>query len=133
MKVPLKSHHAPCIHSFAVAVNSQVKTIVSWGVEMSEGTASGQVPHLFCFGLEFSARALAVWLMAEGCGDLRHLRDEATRTALPLGIRAFLFDRERPLDDAGVFYPRPPTSSALFRPTRGATRSWTSTARPSRP
>ncbi len=69
---------------------------------MSEGAASGQAPHLFCFGLGFSARALAVRLMAEGWAVSGTCRDEATRTALTaLGIRAFLFDRERPLDDAG--------------------------------
>ncbi len=67
---------------------------------MTDGIASGQAPHLFCFGLGYSARALAKRLMAEGWAVSGTCRDEATRRALSdAGVRAFFFDRERPLDD----------------------------------
>ncbi len=71
---------------------------------MTEVIPSGHEPHLFCFGLGYTARALAARLMAEGWAVSGTCRDEETRTALAdKGIRAFLFDRERPLDDpAGI-------------------------------
>lgn len=67
---------------------------------MTEGSASGHGPHLFCFGLGYSARALAKRLMAEGWAVSGTCRDEDTRRALAdEGVRAVIFDRERPLDD----------------------------------
>ena len=68
---------------------------------MTEGIKPGQAPHLFCFGLGYSARTLARRLMAEGWMVSGTCRDEETRKALSdEGVRAYLFDRERPLGDA---------------------------------
>lgn len=59
-------------------------------------------PRLFCFGLGYAARVLAAALMGEGWTVAGTCRDEATRADLAAdGIDAFLFDRDRPLDDAG--------------------------------
>jgi len=67
---------------------------------MNEVIASGKAPHLFCFGLGYSARALAKRLMSEGWFVSGTCRDEETRKALAdAGMRAFLFDRDRPLVD----------------------------------
>ncbi len=58
--------------------------------------------RLFCFGLGYAARVLAAALMGEGWTVAGTCRDEATRADLAAdGIDAFLFDRDRPLDDAG--------------------------------
>ena len=60
-------------------------------------------PRLFCFGLGYTARVLAAALMGEGWTVAGTCRDEATRADLAAdGIDAFLFDRDRPLDDAGT-------------------------------
>ena len=60
-------------------------------------------PRLFCFGLGYTARVLAAALMGEGWTVAGTCRDEATRADLAAdGIDAFLFDRDRPLDDAGA-------------------------------
>jgi dTDP-4-dehydrorhamnose reductase len=57
-------------------------------------------PHLFCFGLGYSAGVLAGRLMSEGWAVSGTCRDQATReTLVAKGIRTYLFDRERPLDD----------------------------------
>jgi len=59
--------------------------------------------RLFCFGLGYAARVLAAALMGEGWTVAGTCRDEATRADLAAdGIDAFLFDRDRPLDDAGT-------------------------------
>ena len=56
--------------------------------------------RLFCFGLGFSAMALARDLMAEGWSVAGTTRSEEKRKALRAeGIDAHLFSRERPLDD----------------------------------
>ena len=68
---------------------------------MSETITAGTAPHLFCFGLGYSARVLACRLASEGWAISGTCRDEATRQALAAeGFRAHLFDREHPLDDA---------------------------------
>ncbi len=60
-------------------------------------------PRLFCFGLGYTARVLAAALVGEGWTVAGTCRDEATRADLAMdGIDAFLFDRRRPLDDAGA-------------------------------
>ncbi len=60
-------------------------------------------PRLFCFGLGYTARVLAAALMGEGWTVAGTCRDEAARADLAAdGIDAFLFDRDRPLDDAGA-------------------------------
>ena len=60
-------------------------------------------PRLFCFGLGYTARVLAAALMGEGWTVAGTCRDEATRADLAAdGIDAFLFDRDRPLDDAAA-------------------------------
>jgi nucleoside-diphosphate-sugar epimerase len=60
-------------------------------------------PRLFCFGLGYTARVLAAALMGEGWTVAGTCRDEATRADLAAdGIDAFLFDRDRPLDDTGA-------------------------------
>lgn len=67
---------------------------------MNEVFAAGHAPHLFCFGLGYSARAVARRLMSEGWIVSGTCRDEETRRALcEAGMRAILFDRERPLVD----------------------------------
>jgi nucleoside-diphosphate-sugar epimerase len=62
--------------------------------------SSASNPSLFCFGLGYSALALARVLMAEGwwiAGTCREpeRRDELAR----LGIKAWIFDRDHPLAD----------------------------------
>ncbi|MCH7957709.1 MAG: SDR family oxidoreductase [Proteobacteria bacterium] len=60
-------------------------------------------PRLFCFGLGYTARVLAAALMGEGWTVAGTCRDEAARADLAAdGIDAFLFDRDRPLDDAAA-------------------------------
>ncbi len=67
---------------------------------MTETIKAGSAPHLFCFGLGYSARVLAGRLASEGWAISGTCRDEETRQALAAeGIRAHLFDREHPLDD----------------------------------
>ena len=67
---------------------------------MTETIKTGTAPHLFCFGLGYSARVLAGRLASEGWAVSGTCRDEATRQALAAeGFRAHLFDREHPLDD----------------------------------
>jgi nucleoside-diphosphate-sugar epimerase len=57
-------------------------------------------PCLFCFGLGYSALALADALMAKGWRVAGTCRDEEKRHALAArGIEAHLFDRGRPLED----------------------------------
>ncbi len=57
-------------------------------------------PLLFCFGLGYSALALAQALQAEGWRIAGTCRSEARREELAaLGIEAWIFDRERPLAD----------------------------------
>ncbi len=59
--------------------------------------------RLFCFGLGYSARALAERLMARGwsvAGTTRSAEKAADLAAA--GMDAFLFDRGRPLDDPGA-------------------------------
>ncbi|WP_299623369.1 SDR family oxidoreductase [Pelagibius sp.] len=56
--------------------------------------------RLFCFGLGFSALALARRLKAEGWAVAGTTRSEEKAAALAAdGIETFLFDRERPLAD----------------------------------
>ena len=56
--------------------------------------------RLFCFGLGYSARALADVVLAQGWRVAGTCRAAEQRTALrDAGIEAFLFDRGRPLDD----------------------------------
>jgi nucleoside-diphosphate-sugar epimerase len=60
----------------------------------------GNGPHLFCFGLGFSAEALARRLLDEGWQVSGTCRGEAKRQRLAaLGIAMHLFDRDRPLAD----------------------------------
>jgi nucleoside-diphosphate-sugar epimerase len=67
---------------------------------VTEITKIGAAPHLFCFGLGYSARVLADRLASEGWAVSGTCRDEAARQALAAeGIRAHRFDREHPLDD----------------------------------
>lgn len=62
--------------------------------------ATGFAPHLFCFGLGYTASALAVRLIREGWRVSGTCREAACRDALAArGIGAVLFDRERILDD----------------------------------
>jgi nucleoside-diphosphate-sugar epimerase len=62
---------------------------------------SGPAPRLFCFGLGFSALALARRLRRRGWQIAGTCRSEDKRAALAgEGIAAFLFDRDRPLADA---------------------------------
>jgi nucleoside-diphosphate-sugar epimerase len=64
-----------------------------------DSIASG--PQLFCFGLGYSARALAGRLMDEGWIISGTCRSEEKRASLAAQrIRAFLFDRDQPLLDA---------------------------------
>ena len=57
-------------------------------------------PSLFCFGLGYSALALARVLQGEGWRIAGTCRSQARREELAeLGIEAWLFDRERPLGD----------------------------------
>src|SRR5215468_5969640 len=58
-------------------------------------------PFLFCFGLGYSALALAIELQAGGWRIAGTCRDEARQATLAaLGIEAWLFDRDRALGDA---------------------------------
>lgn len=59
-------------------------------------------PRLFCFGLGYTAVALAETLIGDGWRVAGTCRSEETaRTLSDRGIEAFLFDRERPLADVG--------------------------------
>jgi nucleoside-diphosphate-sugar epimerase len=63
----------------------------------------GNVPHLFCFGLGFSAEALARRLIREGWRVSGTCRGEARQKQLAAaGIAAHQFDRSRPLADAAA-------------------------------
>ena len=56
-------------------------------------------PHLFCFGLGYSAAALAKALLARGWRVTGTCRDAARADALrAMGIAPLLFDRDRPID-----------------------------------
>jgi nucleoside-diphosphate-sugar epimerase len=60
-------------------------------------------PRLFCFGLGYSARRLALRLMSEGWQVAATVRDEQGVEELEgLGIEAFLFDRQHPLENPEV-------------------------------
>lgn len=60
------------------------------------------MPRLFCFGLGYSALALARTLMPRGWTVAGTSRTEETRQVLAAeGIEAHLFDRGRPLADPG--------------------------------
>lgn len=60
-------------------------------------------PRLFCFGLGYTALALAARLAGEGWQIAGTVRDEAAREALGAqGYRAWLFDRGHVLDDAAL-------------------------------
>jgi nucleoside-diphosphate-sugar epimerase len=64
---------------------------------------SRAAPRLFCFGLGFSAEALAKRLAAEGYRISGTCRSEDRRQRLQaMGIEAYLFDRGRPLADAAA-------------------------------
>lgn len=70
---------------------------------MTETIKAGSAPHLFCFGLGYSARVLVDRLVSEGWAVSGTCRDEPTRQALAAdGIRAHLFDRDHPLHDPVV-------------------------------
>jgi nucleoside-diphosphate-sugar epimerase len=57
-------------------------------------------PRLFCFGLGYSARALAERCRASGWRVAGTTRDKDSADGLrAAGFEAFLFDRDRPLDD----------------------------------
>jgi nucleoside-diphosphate-sugar epimerase len=61
------------------------------------------MPRLFCFGMGYTALALARRLMARGWNAAGTCRGEAKRADLArAGIDAFPFDRGRPLADAGA-------------------------------
>lgn len=61
----------------------------------------GRPRRLFCFGLGYSARVLAVRLQAQGWAVAGTTRSpEAAASLTAVGIDSFLFDRGRPLDDA---------------------------------
>ena len=60
-------------------------------------------PRLFCFGLGYSARRLALRLMSEGWQVAATVRDEQGVEELEgLGIEAFPFDRQHPLENPEV-------------------------------
>ena len=60
-------------------------------------------PRLFCFGLGYSARRLALRLMSEGWQVAATVRDEQGVEELGgLGIEAFPFDRQHPLENPEV-------------------------------
>ncbi|SUS05295.1 NAD(P)-dependent oxidoreductase [uncultured Defluviicoccus sp.] len=60
----------------------------------------GLAPHLFCFGLGYTAETLARRLLDEGWRISGTTRTEETLASLRvLGIEAHLFDRARPLAD----------------------------------
>src|SRR5262245_5554251 len=59
-----------------------------------------QKPHLFCFGLGYSALALARALLEQGWAVTGTCRDIANaREAQALGIEIVIFDRARPIPD----------------------------------
>ncbi len=61
------------------------------------------VNRLFCFGLGYTALFLAGRLQAEGWSVVGTCRDVEKQGQLrERGIEAYLFDRNRPLDDPGV-------------------------------
>src|SRR6185295_10703617 len=61
----------------------------------------GTSPHLFCFGLGYSATFLARRLLAQGWRVSGTCRTPAKQLQLTtIGIDAHLFDRDRPLADA---------------------------------
>ncbi|HET8728536.1 MAG TPA: SDR family oxidoreductase [Alphaproteobacteria bacterium] len=63
------------------------------------------MPRLFCFGLGYSALHLADRLIAEGWEVAGTCRTEAKQAMLSRrGIETHLFDRGRPLDDAGAAF-----------------------------
>jgi nucleoside-diphosphate-sugar epimerase len=65
--------------------------------------ASASPPHLFCFGYGYSAAALARLLREEGWAVSGTCRSDGKRAALAAaGVRAFRFDRDRPLTDAAA-------------------------------
>src|SRR3954471_1500658 len=56
--------------------------------------------RLFCFGLGYTAEALARRLVGEGWQAAGTCRDEKRQTELrAVGIEAWLFDRDRPLEE----------------------------------
>lgn len=66
-----------------------------------DGSSRDSRPRLFCFGLGYTALALAEALMGKGWRVAGTCRDEERRRALAArGIEAHLFDRGRPLDGA---------------------------------
>jgi nucleoside-diphosphate-sugar epimerase len=67
---------------------------------VTETIKTGSAPHLFCFGLGYSARVLAGRLASEGWTVSGTCRDETARQDLAKeGIRGHLFDHDHPLDD----------------------------------
>ena len=61
----------------------------------------GRPPRLFCFGLGYSALALGRRLMGEGWRVAGTCRGADTARSLEeIGIDAYLFDRDRPLENA---------------------------------
>ena len=71
--------------------------------ERTRKPGSGTAGRLFCFGLGYSALALARGLLADGwavAGTTRS-QDKADRLAAD-GIEVFLFDRDRPLENPAV-------------------------------
>ncbi|HYM31264.1 MAG TPA: SDR family oxidoreductase [Candidatus Cybelea sp.] len=68
---------------------------------MGKGNHLVPSPRLFCFGFGYCAEALAARLSPRGFRIAGTCRTESKRAALAArGIEAFLFDRDRPLDDA---------------------------------
>ncbi|OHC74223.1 MAG: NAD(P)-dependent oxidoreductase [Rhodospirillales bacterium RIFCSPLOWO2_12_FULL_58_28] len=60
-------------------------------------------PHLFCFGLGYSARTLAGILMDKGWTVTGTCRDkESVNKSAATGIKAFLFDGQRPFRHAAT-------------------------------
>jgi nucleoside-diphosphate-sugar epimerase len=58
------------------------------------------IPRLFCFGLGYSARRLALRLVSEGWQVAATVRDRESIEELEgLGIEVFPFDREHPLEN----------------------------------
>ncbi len=68
---------------------------------MTTRIITGAAPHLFCFGLGYSAMRIVERLKREGWTVSGTCRSLEKQTALrQKGVRAFLFSRGRPLDDA---------------------------------
>ncbi len=61
---------------------------------------SVSTPHLFCFGLGFTARALATAVMAEGWRVTATHRPAIGSLAPPVGVSNMVFDRTNPLAPA---------------------------------